>query len=366
MADILRGTGSNKQIDTNLKVSTLFELPIKNTFTSDLAGSIGLKTNNLLSYKDNAGVIRELNTADMSLYAPILSPVFSGTPAANTATLGTNTTQLATTAFVQNAINSLGTGSVTSVNSANSDILIANQTTTPLLTLNVGTGSNQIVKRDLNGDIVSNNFLGNATTATNSELWNGASYNSSLTVPAQATYWMAFEGLSNTWKPVNPNSYNFEVSTRKQNNLVAGSTGAVNYPTVNAINTALADYYLASNPSGYVTTSALSGYELLSNKSTSTTLGTSNTLYPTQNAVKVYVDSLTTNFELISNKSTSTSLGISNTLYPTQNAVKTYIDSTIAINGSDLEFKIGGVVLMKLNTSGLYLKTGIEVYPNNF
>jgi hypothetical protein len=30
--------------------------------------------------------------------------------------------------------------------------------------------------------------------------------------------------------------------------------------------------------------------ELLSNKSTSTSLGTSNTLYPTQNAVKVYVD----------------------------------------------------------------------------
>jgi hypothetical protein len=36
----------------------------------------------------------------------------------------------------------------------------------------------------------------------------------------------------------------------------------------------------------------LSGYELLSNKSTSTSLGTSDTLYPTQNAVKTYADSL--------------------------------------------------------------------------
>jgi hypothetical protein len=35
---------------------------------------------------------------------------------------------------------------------------------------------------------------------------------------------------------------------------------------------------------------ALAGYELQSNKSTTTTLGTSNTLYPTQNAVKTYVD----------------------------------------------------------------------------
>lgn len=34
----------------------------------------------------------------------------------------------------------------------------------------------------------------------------------------------------------------------------------------------------------------LAGYELLSNKSTDTALGTSNTLYPTQNAVKTYVD----------------------------------------------------------------------------
>lgn len=36
----------------------------------------------------------------------------------------------------------------------------------------------------------------------------------------------------------------------------------------------------------------LSGYELLSNKATSTSLGTSDTLYPTQNAVKSYVDAV--------------------------------------------------------------------------
>jgi hypothetical protein len=39
---------------------------------------------------------------------------------------------------------------------------------------------------------------------------------------------------------------------------------------------------------------ALAGYELQSNKSTTTTLGTSNTLYPTQNAVKTYVDNAVT------------------------------------------------------------------------
>jgi len=34
--------------------------------------------------------------------------------------------------------------------------------------------------------------------------------------------------------------------------------------------------------------------------------------------------------ENLSNKSTSTTLGTSNTLYPTQNAVKTYVDTSIA------------------------------------
>lgn len=49
----------------------------------------------------------------------------------------------------------------------------------------------------------------------------------------------------------------------------------------------------ASNLSGTNTGDQdLSGYELLSNKATSTSLGTSNTLYPTQNAVKSYVDAV--------------------------------------------------------------------------
>lgn len=36
--------------------------------------------------------------------APLASPTFTGTPAAPTAATGTNTTQIATTAFVQNEI----------------------------------------------------------------------------------------------------------------------------------------------------------------------------------------------------------------------------------------------------------------------
>src|SRR6516225_5079208 len=51
--------------------------------------------------------------ATWSNVAPVASPTFTGTPAAPTATAGTNTTQLATTAFVTSAI---GTPGVVPVN----------------------------------------------------------------------------------------------------------------------------------------------------------------------------------------------------------------------------------------------------------
>jgi hypothetical protein len=41
---------------------------------------------------------------DLSSKAPLASPTFTGTPAAPTASAGTNTTQLATTAFVTDAV----------------------------------------------------------------------------------------------------------------------------------------------------------------------------------------------------------------------------------------------------------------------
>ena len=43
----------------------------------------------------------------MTTYAPKVSPNLSGTPTAPTAATGTNTTQIATTAFVQNTVGNL-------------------------------------------------------------------------------------------------------------------------------------------------------------------------------------------------------------------------------------------------------------------
>ena len=104
--------------------------------------------------------------------------------------------------------------------------------------------------------------------------------------------------------------------------------------------------------------------ENAANKSTTTTLGTSNVLFPTQNAVKTYVDTAIAGATIVDadattkgkiqlagdlagtaaaptvpglalkenaeNKSTTTTLGTSDVLFPTQKAVKTYVDSAIA------------------------------------
>ena len=49
---------------------------------------------------DNSGSDVEVNIADLAAKASLASPTFTGTPAAPTAAVSTNTTQVATTAFV--------------------------------------------------------------------------------------------------------------------------------------------------------------------------------------------------------------------------------------------------------------------------
>lgn len=63
--------------------------------------------------------------------------------------------------LAQKGIDGTGTGTVMEVKSSNGDIIVDNATTTPTLTLNVGEGANQIVKRDADGNIPD---IGNSLT----------------------------------------------------------------------------------------------------------------------------------------------------------------------------------------------------------
>lgn len=78
---------------TNLTASTSAALPADTT--------IGVVSPTELSYLD--GVTSALQT-QLNAKANLASPTFTGTPAAPTAAAGTNTTQVATTAFVQTAV----------------------------------------------------------------------------------------------------------------------------------------------------------------------------------------------------------------------------------------------------------------------
>jgi hypothetical protein len=67
------------------------------------AAGLGTASTHAVSDFDPAGAAAAVNsslTTALALKAPLASPVFTSTPRAPTATLGTNTTQLATTAFV--------------------------------------------------------------------------------------------------------------------------------------------------------------------------------------------------------------------------------------------------------------------------
>jgi hypothetical protein len=66
-----------------------------------------------------SGTLNVTGTLSGGIVAPLASPTFTGTPAAPTAAPGTNTTQLATTAFVQNVAGSLGTISSQNANNVN-------------------------------------------------------------------------------------------------------------------------------------------------------------------------------------------------------------------------------------------------------
>ena len=156
-----------------------------------------------------------------------------------------------------------------------------------------------------------------------------------------------------------------EILASKSINVATDGTSDIKYPSVKAVKT-----YVDTSTSALATNlttemnraiAAEALKENSANKSTATTLGTSDTLFPSQNAVKTYVDNVAANIvvadatatvkgkiqlsgdlggtaaapsvpglalkENTANKSTATTLGTSDTLFPTQNAVKTYVDA---------------------------------------
>ena len=86
------------------------DLTLANVFSVDRSGNVALSgTVDGVDIAALAAANTGTNTGDQDLssYAPLASPTFTGTPAAPTASAGTNTTQIATTAFVSTAVSNL-------------------------------------------------------------------------------------------------------------------------------------------------------------------------------------------------------------------------------------------------------------------
>jgi hypothetical protein len=79
--------------------------------TNDINSNTATITSNTSAIAANTASIL-INSTDIELRAPIISPTFTGTPTAPTAAAGINTTQLATTAFVNNATSNINASSI--------------------------------------------------------------------------------------------------------------------------------------------------------------------------------------------------------------------------------------------------------------
>lgn len=121
---INRPSGSNIE-DNSIESSDIKDGTIVNADISASAQVVFSKMETLASNKivitDASGVLIASNQSldDLNENASLDSPTFTGIPTAPTAALGNNTTQLATTAFVQGLINQVNSGSYAPVLAGN-------------------------------------------------------------------------------------------------------------------------------------------------------------------------------------------------------------------------------------------------------
>ena len=103
--------------DIDLNGNQMIEARLENLSSNPTAGNAGrliFNTTTTRAALDNGSSYLALTVAsDLAAYAPLASPALTGTPTAPTATGGTNTTQIATTAFVQAAVGDAGGGDMT-------------------------------------------------------------------------------------------------------------------------------------------------------------------------------------------------------------------------------------------------------------
>jgi hypothetical protein len=279
-----------------------------NTNVSANTSSITTNTNNIST-----------NTADILLKAPIASPAFTGVPTAPTPSTGDNSTQLATTAYVKANLATVSAGTLTGTSLAST---ITGSSLTSIGTLTSGSVPYSL----LSGTVPTwnQNTTGNAATATTA---------GNITATSNTT----ITSLTNL------NTVGTITSGIWSGTTIALSQGGTGATTASGALTNL-------------------GAEASANKSTATDLGSTNpsdVLYPSQKAVKAYVDAQSAAAGVadgsITNAKLAGSIAASKLIGTDITTVGTIIAGTWS--GSVIGSNVGGAGtvsgLMKANGSGV-------------
>lgn len=104
----------------NLPESSTFDAGVYQLETTDpvIGGPSGISNTPLKNLANRTKYLKDHVDALEATRAPLASPTFTGTPAAPTPAAGNNSTQIATTAFVRNAVNSIDLSGYASLDNA--------------------------------------------------------------------------------------------------------------------------------------------------------------------------------------------------------------------------------------------------------
>jgi hypothetical protein len=219
------GTNSTQLANTAFVTAAIGNIPAGVTSFNARTGAITLSSADVTTALGFAPA----NSAILSLYAPLASPTLTGDPTAPTATSGTNTTQIATTAFVQNAV-SVVTGGLDYIGTWNAS------TNTPTITSGTGT-KGQMYKVSAAG----------TTTVDGNSSWNVGDL-----LTFDGTYWDKIDGQATEVISFNTRTGAITLSS-------TDVTTALGFTPANT--TAIpTNTNQLTNGSGYITASSLSTY----------------------------------------------------------------------------------------------------------
>ena len=144
--DGVYANASHNQASNTINVMTGYEKPSSSSAitTSDSLNTAIGKLEKALDLKQNTGSTvsdsSKLGGVSAESYAQLASPALTGTPTAPTATAGTNSTQIATTAYVDGAISDLVNGAPTTLDTLKEIADVLNDSSTGIGAVNTALG----------------------------------------------------------------------------------------------------------------------------------------------------------------------------------------------------------------------------------